>query len=585
MKEILSSFIDLFSTENKSKETPHKESYKILTAERLLNSSELNTNLYQQIISLTSLPDEIFKLYYKPIIYKYAEFSQSLPASRSHHHANAGGLLTHTLEVVKFGLQFKEKYVLPPNTPSENLSKAQQRWFYGVFLTCLLHDIGKVMSDMLCHVYDKNGNHLGRWCPLVGPMTILPKAYSYTLKFSPKANYSLHKELAILLTTTLVPTKILDWLQRDTELFYAILLTLRGEPQHSSILSEVVKRADSESTKRNIGANTLQRIDRGHLSLPDKILKTINFLVKDGKSLKYNTPGSNIFVYQGALYAVSKVFVDLLRTTMLRNGYTDIPSNNTRVFDIMQQHNIIESTKDDKAVWTGLITLNDTNKWEQKMSFIKIPISTLVLSQEEIPKDMNGVISFAEPTKKQQTTPTSTNQSADEKASNCNQHKEKEDQKTNPIETRGDTPNSTKSIAIRRGEEFIKWLRYGISNETLHYNDTKAPIHVVTSEKLIFLLSPKIFKLFMEQASDDILKNLQLNREQFTRLQVGFAKLALHKNNPKDNNLLHTVLVKNRSGLKSMNGILLEDWQVLFNQEPPLNNKILLDDIVDGVDK
>lgn len=602
MKRFLSSLIKLFFPN--SKKTPDVPValddgfYEIANADALLATSELNANLHQQIVSLTSLPDEYFQLYYKPVIDKYAEYVQALPASRGHHHANSGGLLTHTLEVVKFGLQFKEKYVLPPNTPSENLSQAQQRWFYGVFLTCLLHDIGKPMSDMLCHIYDMGGKSLGRWSPIFGPMTDLPEAHSYTLKFAPKSNYSHHKELTLLLTTKLVPPNILDWLQRDTELFQTILLTLRGDPQHSSVLSEIVKRADGESTKRNIGASGLQRIDDSFVSLHDKILNTIRNLVRDGQALTYNRPGANVFVYKGALYVVSKVFVDLLRTTMERDGHTGIPSQNTRVFDIMQDHLIIEPNHEGNAVWSGMINIKE---WEQEMSLLKIPLSSLALSQEEMPDQLDGKILFVESSKKRGKEPTS-NQSPEsaqeisevgkgkekltEAEANKDAHKPLKKQThqngsaviTEQPQVNDNNSASSKSLAIQRGEAFIHWIRSGISNKTLHYNDTRASIHVVSSAKLIFLLSPKIFKMFMEQADDTLLQKLDLKRDQFSRLQAGFAKLQLHKLHPTTNNLLHTVLVKKSDKLNRMNGIIIEDWSLFFSAEPPLNNKITIQD-------
>lgn len=53
-----------------------------------------------------------FALLYVPTIERFASFAHLLPASQSHHHRGAGGLLRHSLEVGLWALQSADKVLL-----------------------------------------------------------------------------------------------------------------------------------------------------------------------------------------------------------------------------------------------------------------------------------------------------------------------------------------------------------------------------------------------------------------------------------------------------------------------------------------
>lgn len=84
----------------------------------------------------------------RPVIAAFAEFVQLLPASESHHHAEPGGLFTHTMEVANFALDYRRGQILPKGAPPEAIGEQAHRWTYAVFIAALLHDVGKPIADV-----------------------------------------------------------------------------------------------------------------------------------------------------------------------------------------------------------------------------------------------------------------------------------------------------------------------------------------------------------------------------------------------------------------------------------------------------
>ncbi|MEE9303683.1 MAG: TraI domain-containing protein [Thiotrichaceae bacterium] len=104
-------------------------------------------NLLQQIRSQVSVPESHWMNLYQSFIKSFAELVQQLPASESHHHAFAGGLLQHSLEVGLHALQLRSGKMLPLGASPEVISEKQELWSYAVLTAAMMHDIGKPLVD------------------------------------------------------------------------------------------------------------------------------------------------------------------------------------------------------------------------------------------------------------------------------------------------------------------------------------------------------------------------------------------------------------------------------------------------------
>ncbi len=126
-----------------------------------------------------------------PVIERAAEWTQLLPASESHHHAQPGGLMTHMMESAAHALRFRQGYLLPVGAAPEEIPARKHRWTYAVFLAALLHDIGRPMADINVQVL-RSRKPCGKWQPLAGSMLDQGLTH-YTLNFEITRDYDLHK--------------------------------------------------------------------------------------------------------------------------------------------------------------------------------------------------------------------------------------------------------------------------------------------------------------------------------------------------------------------------------------------------------
>lgn len=120
---------------------------------------------------------------------------QQLPASEAHHHAHAGGLLDHTLEVIATALSLRQGYLLPPDAAVETLVHLKDVWTYAVFAAALCHDLAKPAVDQKVTLLDALGQSLGAWDPWCGDLDSNAAAHWYGLSLSATAPTGCTKKL------------------------------------------------------------------------------------------------------------------------------------------------------------------------------------------------------------------------------------------------------------------------------------------------------------------------------------------------------------------------------------------------------
>jgi integrating conjugative element relaxase (TIGR03760 family) len=198
-------------------------------------------------------PPEMFDGAVQPVIAAFAEFVQLLPATESHHHAEPGGLFTHTVEVVNLALDLRRGQILPRGAAPEAIGEQAHRWTYAVFVAALLHEVGKPIADSRVAIR-KGAAGSELWSPLAGSM-LACGATSYRVEFAEHAlrRYELHGKLPVLLLNRFVPESILGWFSADGALVRELLSHLAGDKAgDEGVLHELVSRADAESVRRNL---------------------------------------------------------------------------------------------------------------------------------------------------------------------------------------------------------------------------------------------------------------------------------------------------------------------------------------------
>ena len=136
-------------------------------AEKLLQHDRRKA-LLDLIWEQTSMSRAMFQKLYLTPISRFAELVQEFPASETHHHAYAGGMLDHGLESMYNGLRLRQSYLLPPGAAPEDQSRQAEAWSTGIAYGCLIHDVGKAAVDIVVETADGKigssplrGEHLG----------------------------------------------------------------------------------------------------------------------------------------------------------------------------------------------------------------------------------------------------------------------------------------------------------------------------------------------------------------------------------------------------------------------------------------
>jgi len=314
---------------------PH-DALPVFSGAQLMERSQYAT-LLQSVLNKTGLSAENNQSDIVPVVQAYAEFVQLLPASEAHHHANPGGLLLHTLEVVDFALAYRRSYMLPLGAGAERVNELKHVWTSGVLLSALFHDVGKPMSDVLVQMYGPKLPRAGRrWQAMAGSM-LDQGATHYTVNFNPERRYEDHQNLSLSLMQRLVPAHVVAWLaELDSELLRQLMDCLGPQTLLKNILVELVKRADQESTRSNLlnGPRTRFKSAR-ETPLINVLDEGLNRLLAAGR-LRFNVPGGHGFIWsgeegQGDLLLVCPRIVDELRSFLkdaLTAGSRGIPTDN-----------------------------------------------------------------------------------------------------------------------------------------------------------------------------------------------------------------------------------------------------------------
>lgn len=305
--------------------------------------------LLEHIWQRTSLSRRQFNTLYLAPLERYAELAQQFPASEGHHHAYPGGMLDHSLEIVAYALKLRQPHLLLPagTTPETQVD---------------------------LHVEYTDGS---LWHPWHGPLQ-----RPYRFRYRKDREYRLHSAATGLLYTRLLDREILDWLSQYPDLWTALLYVLAGQYEHAGTLGELVIQADQASVAQELGGDPGKAIAAPKHTLQRKLLDGLRYLLRE--EFKLNQPqASDGWLTQDALWLVNKTVSDKLRAYLLSQGIEGIPSNNTALFNILQDHGIAQPTPDGKAIWKATVTSD--GGWSHSFTFLKLSPAAIWEAAERPP--------------------------------------------------------------------------------------------------------------------------------------------------------------------------------------------------------
>ena len=566
--------------------------------------------LLEHIWQRTSLSRRQFATLYRMPLERYAELVQAFPASEAHHHAYPGGMLDHGLEIVAYSLKLRQSHLLPIGASPEDQPAQAEAWTAAVAYAALLHDIGKIAVDL--HVELADGSV---WHPWHGPLR-----QPYRFRYRDDREYRLHSAATGLLYRQLLDRDLLDWLSGYPHLWAPLLYVLAGQYEHAGVLGELVVQADRASVAQELGGDPARAMTAPKHSLQRKLVNGLRYLLKE--ELKLNQPeASDGWLTEDTLWLVSKTVSDKLRAHLLSQGVDGIPANNTAVFNVLQDHGMLQPTPDDKAIWRATVT--SSTGWTHSFTLLRLA-PALIWEPGERPAPFAGAVVIdaaladkdadpavptpvivAMPAAENQQSPlredasgtdgtarTLTTQASPDALEDMlamvgmgqllatpqdvqaisnevpSAHADASSLLVPPAPVSPPAAASPPSASSPSGEHFMAWLRQGIFSRRLIINDAKALVHTVSDTA--YLVSPGVFQRYaQEHPQVGTLAKLE-NQQDWQWVQKRFERLQLHRKQPNGLNIWTCEVTGPRKS-RRLHGYLLLEPRSIFSDELPNN--------------
>lgn len=372
--------------------------YNVLGATDLICCIE-GDEVIRKIIRATRIAPDIFARDLQPALFNFAEFVQLLPASESHHHANPGGLLAHTLETVLHALTIRTGYLLPLGAGAEVIAAERDFWTYAVFLAALLHDVGKPVADLKIQWKRGKTSAAVFWSATAGSLNDCA-ATEYFVGFKSKSerNYEAHVRLGAVLLQRLVPGTTLAAMAHAPAGLQELNQYLTGE--RAGALHEIVQKADQESTRRNLASGPRTRFSTARtVPLIERLMGAMVAMFREGGHLPLNRDGAAGWVYDGCVWLVAKRLADSVREFILRQEQGDdtgFPgeAKNDRLFDAWQEYGCVRTNPaTGQAIWRVLVTGTSASgevAYRHELSVLCFPVAKIWSNLSQCPAAMSG---------------------------------------------------------------------------------------------------------------------------------------------------------------------------------------------------
>jgi len=595
----------------------------ILPAQKIISGLGLSPKL-KSIERLSSAGNDYFNNLYRPAIHAFIESVQLVPASAAHHHAGPGGLVTHTLDVIDIALRMRKSYNLPQYSTPEIIYAQEHVWSYAVFIGALLHDIGKIA----CNTRIKLDTGL-YWTPHEGSI-YKTGAKRYEVEFA-KSRYKLHTQLANTFFY-LIPKQGRGWLTQYPDILSQLTAWLSGDHYEFGAIGEIVRQADSISVASNlkIGGDRNRFPTSSAVPLVDRLTTALRELLDTG-ALKINRPEGGAGWSDGQhTYLVCGTTADAVKQHLYSSGATDIPGDNSRLFDVWQDHGFALSTPNAGAIWK--LTINNALtltvlKFETARLFhpsrkpdpfegnlmvvgnmqgqeIANSNSNSAASRSKTTPDsadQNFAVTHSKPTTTPATPdfgggPTKPETAASDDIADPfgatapeTSHVKDIDMVPPSSETTHPQPATTLPEPTYQSAApdtftmddpdiahyFLDWVRCGIRDGKIFTNRSDALIHIV--KEGVLMVSPLAFKSFIRKHPfllDDGKKEDKVTVSLQKKLQLMMTKAKLHSQTVKGLNI-HTYQINGTNKTATIRGWLLPVGAIYGELKPPGINKKL----------
>jgi conjugal transfer pilus assembly protein TraI len=366
---------------------------------------ETQRELIDQIREAGLASPVIFEQFYLESLRRFASYAHLLPASQTHHHRGAGGLLRHAAEVALWSLQSCDRVLLPGEQAPRRRREMEPRWHLAVFLAALCHDLGKPVTDLV--VTSRDGAKV--WNPFVEDL------YSWASRHGADRYFlhwrenraKKHTVVSALIAERIISQEGLAWISEgdegNKELVLWMMESINGHPSAENPIHDLVTRSDQVSVERDL--RSLGVAFTGYeIGLPVErfLVDIMRRLVRDG-SWRINEPGSRLWHIDGYLYLIWPVAGEEIAAIINQEKIPGLPRTPNSIVDMLVDRklaNIREDQVEGNRYWVIAPAVLAEKIPNIRLTAIRLRDTALVI--DPAPPSVQGkILDQEEPVKEQ----------------------------------------------------------------------------------------------------------------------------------------------------------------------------------------
>jgi hypothetical protein len=301
----------------------------------------------------TATGENLFHARYVSIVKTLASYAHMLPASEYDHHSQPGGLFRHCLEAGLLAMQYADNK-LPPTTGAVDLDEQRRpRYLFAAWLGGLLHDIGKVITDIRVQplvMFDGKRSvsildwpeTVRPWIPHIEPLTVWAKKNKverYAVNFV-KGRFKHHETSGNILLSSIVQGEGLEFILESPDNLYGFLnAALSGYLHESDYLSNAIRYGDALSVKNDNKAMVSATFGVVKKSKKNKIISLMRGLRKDWV---YNSSKAQMWIIGDAVFLRWEAAFHSIIKKSKELRIDDISQNTATLHQEMEDMSIVE---------------------------------------------------------------------------------------------------------------------------------------------------------------------------------------------------------------------------------------------------
>ena len=313
---------------------------------------------------------------YRTPLEHYAELVQQFPASESHHHAYPGGMLDHGLEIVAYALKLRQSHLLPIGGSPEDQAAQSEAWTAAVAYAALLHDIGKIAVDLRRTVR--------RLAVAPGTARCTSHTASATATIGNIGSTAPRQVYSTVNCSTVMP-----WTGSVAIPTCGDRCSTSWPASTSAPACGLVVQADRASVAQELGGDPARAMAAQACAAAQVARRAA--LPAQG-TVEAEPAGSLRWLdHRGCLVAGKQDGLGQAACAPAVTRRRRHPASNTAVFNVLQDHGMLQPTPDGKAVWRATVT--STTGWSHSFTLLRLA-PALIWESGERPAPFAGAVAI-----------------------------------------------------------------------------------------------------------------------------------------------------------------------------------------------